>query len=181
MNSTTYMLKHTDAFIATVFASAPNLIEAYSGLVSAYGSNVDQYRDYWESHGLVFNKAQIIYLLTYTNMMGFTPKHMSKEWVLLNYDAYQRLLPDNNPAKDDLDAIVDVIVQNQDKFNQELDISRVLYPRDFLMDNLAQLETSMVELDGEFGLFCKCVVQLAGAILTAEQKARDTLKVLKAV
>lgn len=178
MDATTYMLKHTDAFVAEVFKDKPRLIIAYSDLVPAYGSNVDQYREYWESKGLDFNKAQIIYLLTYTLEFGLSPKHTSRDWVVDNYDKYKGMLPGVTP-KSDLEAIVDVIVQNQDKFNQELDISRVLYPRDFLMDNLAQLETSMVELDGEFGLFCKCVVQLMMAIFTAEQKARDAVKVIE--
>lgn len=180
MDATTYMLKHTDAFIADVFKDQPRLLTTYEGMISAHGDKVEQYREYWESKGLNFNKAQIIYFLTYTNRMGLTPKHMSKEWVVLNYDSYKALLPNVTP-KSDLEAIVDVLLQNQDKFNQELDISRVLYPRDFLMDNLAQLETSMVELGDEFGLFCKCVVQLMTAILTAEQKARDALKVFKTV
>lgn len=178
MDATTYMLKHTDAFIAKVFEGEARYIDSCGGMISAHGDKVEQYRQYWESKGLDFNKAQIIYFLTFTKLLGDVPKHTSRAWVVANYDTYKDMLPSVTP-KSDLEAIVDVIVQNQDKFNQELDISRVLYPRDFLMDNLGQLETSMVELGDEFGLFCKCVVQLVTAILTAEQKARDVVDVIE--
>lgn len=87
-----YMLAYTDEFISVVFDGEPNYIRACAGMVSAHGDKVEQYRDYWEENGLDFNKAQIIYFLTYTKVMDL-PKHKSKEWVLENYEKYASILP----------------------------------------------------------------------------------------
>lgn len=92
ITSLRYMLDNTDPFIAKVFNSKARYIDAYGGMVSAHGDKVDQYRDYWHSSGIDFNKAQIIYFLTFTELMD-RPKHQSKEWVVDNYDKYAHLLP----------------------------------------------------------------------------------------
>lgn len=92
MDDLHYMLKHTDAFIANVFVGDERYIDACSGMVAAHGDKVEQYRDYWHSSGMDFKKAQIIYFLTYTKLMD-QPKHLSKQWVIDNYDTYAHLLP----------------------------------------------------------------------------------------
>lgn len=88
-----YMLDNTDKFISTVFKDEPRYIQACAGMVSAHGDKVSQYRLTWEKAGLDFNKAQIIYFLTYTKLLGDTPKYMSAQWVIDNYSKYCDLLP----------------------------------------------------------------------------------------
>lgn len=87
-----YMIDNTDTFIARVFEGDPRYIDACGGMVSAHGDKTDQYQTYWVGKGLDFNKAQIIYFLTYTKLMD-RPKHESKEWVVDNYSKYEALLP----------------------------------------------------------------------------------------
>lgn len=87
-----YMIDHTDAFIAKVFDGEPRYIDSCGGMVGAHGDKMSQYRDYWESNGLDYNKAQIIYFLTFTKVMD-RPKHESKQWVVDNYTTYSDLLP----------------------------------------------------------------------------------------
>lgn len=89
MSDLHYMLNNTDAFIAKVFEGDARYIDACGGMVAAHGDKSEQYRDYWHSSGIDFNKAQIIYFLTYTKLME-QPKHLSKEWVI---DKYAHLLP----------------------------------------------------------------------------------------
>ncbi|AAL83168.1 hypothetical protein fnug_313 [Pseudomonas phage fnug] len=93
IDSASYMLANTDKFISTVFAGEDRYIESCTGLISAHGDKVEQYRNGWEEAGLDFNKAQIIYLLTYTKLLGDTPKYMSNQWVIDNYSKYSELLP----------------------------------------------------------------------------------------
>ncbi|QXN68403.1 hypothetical protein [Pseudomonas phage PA7] len=93
IDSASYMLANTDKFISTVFAGEDRYIESCAGLISAHGDKVEQYRAGWEEVGLDFNKAQIIYLLTYTKLLGDTPKYMSNQWVVDNYPKYSELLP----------------------------------------------------------------------------------------
>ena len=92
MSNLQYMLANTDAFIAEVFKGEPRYIDACGGMVSAHGDKSDQYEQYWHSSGIDFKKAQIIYFLTFTKLMD-RPKHLSKEWVVDNYDKYANLLP----------------------------------------------------------------------------------------
>lgn len=93
MNSCSYMLANTDEFIAKVFVGDCRYIDACGGMISAHGDKSDQYRSYWEKKGLNFNKAQIIYFLTFTKLLGDFPKSQSKEWVADNYAKYEHLLP----------------------------------------------------------------------------------------
>lgn len=88
-----YMLDNTDAFIAKVFEGNQSYIDSCAGMVSAHGDKVAQYRDHWERQCLDYKKAQIIYFLTFTKLMGETPKHLSCEWVVDNYDLYAKYLP----------------------------------------------------------------------------------------
>lgn len=92
MSNLQYMLANTDAFIAEVFKGDERYIDACGGMVSAHGDKSDQYQWYWQSAGMDFKKAQIIYFLTFTRLMN-RPKHESKEWVVDNYAKYAHLLP----------------------------------------------------------------------------------------
>ncbi|BDR24933.1 hypothetical protein KEN51_CDS0096 [Pseudomonas phage vB_Pae10145-KEN51] len=93
IKSTQYMLDNTDKFISAVFSGEDRYIDACAGLVAAHGDKTEQYRYIWEEAGLDFNKAQVIYFLTYTKLLGDTPKHMSCQWVIDNYNKYNKLLP----------------------------------------------------------------------------------------
>lgn len=93
MDATRYMLDNTDAFIAKVFEGDQRYIDSCAGMISAHGDKVDQYRNQWEMNCLNFNKAQIIYFLTFTKLLGDTPKHQSMQWVVDNYIRYAPLLP----------------------------------------------------------------------------------------
>lgn len=79
-----YMLNETDNFITEVFKGDDRYINSCAGMVSAHGDKSEQYRTYWESKGLLFYKAQIIYFLTFTKLLGDTPKYKSGEWVVEN-------------------------------------------------------------------------------------------------
>lgn len=88
-----YMIANTDQFIKDVFKDEPRYAEACMGMVSAHGDKVDQYMGYWRRAGLLTTKAQIIYFLTYTKLLGDTPKHESAKWVVDNYNDFAHLLP----------------------------------------------------------------------------------------
>lgn len=88
-----YMVQQTDGFIGKVFEGDPRYIHACDGMVSAHGDKSEQYRSFWEKAGLSFKKAQIIYFLTFTKLMGDQPKWKSKEWVVDNYSKYEGFLP----------------------------------------------------------------------------------------
>lgn len=175
MNNVRYMIDETDAFIAKVFAGDDRYIEACGGMVAAHGDKSEQYRSYWESQGIPFYKAQIIYFLTYTKLLGDTPKYKSKEWVVENFHKYEGFLPTIKPWSYDmnLEVIVNHIMQHQVEFGDKLDVAQVLYPRDFIIGNLGVLEDRMVKEHDDFGRFCIAVIQLAQRILSAEQAARD--------
>lgn len=91
--ATMYMLANTDQFIRDVFKDEPRYAASCMGMISAHGDKVDQYMGYWRRAGLLTTKAQIIYFLTYTKLLGDTPKHESAKWVVDNYNQYAHLLP----------------------------------------------------------------------------------------
>ncbi|BEG72600.1 hypothetical protein RVBP21_2280 [Pseudomonas phage BRkr] len=48
-----------------------------------------QYKEEWEQAGLSFNRASLIYLLTFMRVfIQDTPKHESCQWVINNYKTY---------------------------------------------------------------------------------------------
>lgn len=87
-----YLFENTYPFMAKVFEGDPRWIEAMTGSIAAHGDKTEQYRDYWESLGLEYRKARIIYFLTYSKLMD-RPKHLSREWVVDNYSTYAKFLP----------------------------------------------------------------------------------------
>lgn len=91
--ATMYMLANTDQFIKDVFKDDPRYAAACMGMISAHGDKVEQYMGYWRRAGLLTTKAQIIYFLTYTKLLGDTPKSKSAQWVVDNYNTYAHLLP----------------------------------------------------------------------------------------
>lgn len=88
-----YMIANTDQFIKDVFKDEPRYAASCMGMISAHGDKVEQYMGYWRRAGLLTTKAQIIYFLTYTKLLGDTPKHESAKWVVDNYNDFAHLLP----------------------------------------------------------------------------------------
>ncbi|AEH03771.1 hypothetical protein AVT69_gp346 [Pseudomonas phage PhiPA3] len=84
-----YALKYADLFVAAALQGSSDFyIDSCMGMLAAHGDKSEQYRDYWVSRGLDYKRAQLVYLLTFTKLLGATPKHHSKEWVLTNYHNY---------------------------------------------------------------------------------------------
>ena len=63
-----------------------------SGIIAAHGDKGRGYKKIWEEAGISFNRGMMLYLLTYTEVLGDTPKHESKEWVINNYLKYLPLI-----------------------------------------------------------------------------------------
>lgn len=182
MNSTHYMIDNFYKFIATVFDGEPNYIAACDGLMDAHGDKVDQYKEYWESVGLDFNKAQLIYLLTFTKLMGERSKNQSHYWVEENYNTYARLLPEVRYTTDSyLKDIVAYLIANKSKFVPQLDMSHTRYPSEFLMGNVKQLESVVLVDNTSFGAFCKSVIQSLDSLAGATHKIRQTVKLIQKI
>lgn len=88
MNVYDYLDQMLAAFWQAVFNKTPEAAGC-SGLVDAHGDKTDQYRDRWEEAGVPYFHGALIYLLTFTDQLGDTPKHQSCEWVIENYPVYQ--------------------------------------------------------------------------------------------
>lgn len=83
---------HLEAFWINVFGKGLSATGC-GGIISAHGDKVYQYKKYWEESGVPFYHGAAIYLLTYTKELGETPKHLSNQWVVDNYQRYKSLLP----------------------------------------------------------------------------------------
>lgn len=182
MNSTQYMIDNFYKFIATVFDGELNYIAACDGLMDAHGDKVDQYKAYWESVGLDFNKAQLIYLLTFTKLMGERSKNQSHYWVEENYNTYAKLLPEvRYTTENHLKDIVACLIANQSKFTPHLDMSRMQCPSEFLMDNVKQLGSVALVDNTSFGTFCKSTIQLLDSFAATTHKIRQTVKLIQKI
>lgn len=89
---TNYLIKNEDRFFETVFKGEPRYIDSLKGMIAAHSDKCEQYRDYWLKYRIPFRHAVFVYLLTYTKVFGETPKHLSREWVVVNYHLYEELL-----------------------------------------------------------------------------------------
>lgn len=61
------------------------------GIEVAHGDKAYGYRTKWLDAGLSFNRAVMLYLLTYTEKLD-CPKHESSAWVIKNYPAYMAMI-----------------------------------------------------------------------------------------
>lgn len=87
-----YLDEHLEAFWLNV--RGRTLEEDWAaGIVSAHGDKGYGYRSDWEQAGIPFEHGMAIYLLTYTDTLGNTPKHESCQWVIDNYDRFKQFLP----------------------------------------------------------------------------------------
>lgn len=86
-----FLFRNEEKFFNTVFFNT-RYTESCRGLVSAHSDKCEQYREYWDRYKIPFYHAILVYLLTYTKVFEETPKHLSREWVVVNYHKYQDLL-----------------------------------------------------------------------------------------
>lgn len=63
----------------------------FDGIEVAHGDKAYGYRTKWLDAGLSFNRAVMLYLLTYTEKLD-CPKHESSAWVIKNYPAYMAMI-----------------------------------------------------------------------------------------
>lgn len=59
-----------------------------AGIITAHGDKGSGYESDWLEAGIPFNRGMLLYLLTYTNELGDTPKNKSCQWVIDNYLKY---------------------------------------------------------------------------------------------
>lgn len=87
-----YMEQHLDHFWQAVFDKT--LEQAYcGGFIIAHGDKVEQYKDDLEEAGIPYYHGCMMYMLTYTDKLGATPKWKSLEWIIDNYTHYVDLMP----------------------------------------------------------------------------------------
>lgn len=58
------------------------------GIVSAHGDKAYSYKDEWKEAGIPFARGVLLFLLTYTKLIGDYPKHKSVDWVIEQYPIY---------------------------------------------------------------------------------------------
>lgn len=59
-----------------------------AGIITAHGDKGSGYKSDWLEAGIPYNRGMLLYLLTYTNELGDTPKYKSCQWVIDNYLKY---------------------------------------------------------------------------------------------
>ena len=64
-----------------------------SGLIVAHGDKISQYESDFEEAGIPYYHGCMMYMLTYTNKLGDTPKWESVQWIIDNYTHYVDLMP----------------------------------------------------------------------------------------
>lgn len=85
-----YLDKHLNKFWITVFGKDLNNTGC-AGIIVAHGDKIGQYARRWEEAGVPLNHGAMLYLLTYTPLLGM-PKWQSCEWVILNYPKYKVII-----------------------------------------------------------------------------------------
>lgn len=58
------------------------------GIITSHGDKGYSYRHKWEENGVPFKRGMMIFLLSYTKLLGDRPKHESCEWVIEEYPKY---------------------------------------------------------------------------------------------
>lgn len=89
LNHYEYLDLILDSFFKQVFNKTPS--EMYcGGIVSAHGDKGYSYKQEWKEAGISFNHGMMLYLLTYTKLLGNYDKSDSCQWVI---DHYKKYLP----------------------------------------------------------------------------------------
>lgn len=87
MNHYEYCEAVLEAFWKLVFGKTPDEMWC-GGIVSCHGDKCYGYREEWEVAGIPFKRGVLLYMLTYTEKLGETPKHASGQWVIASYQTY---------------------------------------------------------------------------------------------
>ena len=87
LNQYDYCNLMLESFWKRIFNKTPDDMWC-AGIVSAHGDKAYGYKSEWEKHEIPFNRGVLLYLLTYTKLLGDTPKHESCNWVIANYPKY---------------------------------------------------------------------------------------------
>lgn len=86
-----YLDDHLDLFWQKVFGKT--LSEMWcAGIIGAHGDKGYCYRHDWKKAGINYYRGMMLFMLTYTNELGDTPRHKSKEWIIENYEKYLPLI-----------------------------------------------------------------------------------------
>lgn len=93
VNHYKWLEKHLNDFWISVFGKDLEQTGC-SGIIVSHGDKGMQYKSEWDKHGISFPHGMAVYLLTYTSELGDTPKHLSCQWVIENYEKYKSYLPD---------------------------------------------------------------------------------------
>lgn len=83
-----YLDKHLDLFWRIVVGKSLN--DTYhAGIISAHGDKAYSYKSIWEEAGLDFNRAMLMYLLSYK--MEHLNRSKVSQWVIDNYHVYDEV------------------------------------------------------------------------------------------
>ncbi len=93
VNHYKWLEKHLETFWLNVFNKTPSE-SGFGGVISAHGDKAYGYRRIWKKAGIPFPHGVAIFFLTYTDLLGDTPKSDSAQWVVDNYDKYKSMLPE---------------------------------------------------------------------------------------
>jgi hypothetical protein len=85
-----YMEAMFDPFWLELYGKDPNQIA--DALFDNHYDKTYQYWDYWVDRGIHPYRGSLIYMLTFTERMGDTPKSKSKEWVVDNFKTYEETI-----------------------------------------------------------------------------------------
>jgi len=82
-----------EKFWLKVFHKTPDEMWC-SGITGSHGDKCYSYKRDWEEAGIEFHHGVLLFLLTYTQALGDTPKHESCQWVIDNYPLYKPMIDD---------------------------------------------------------------------------------------
>lgn len=82
-----YLDAMLEPFWKLVFDKTPDQM-ACAGIVIAHGDKAYSYKEDWKKKDIPFHRGVLLFLLTYTQLLGDTPKHQSCEWVINKYPEY---------------------------------------------------------------------------------------------
>jgi len=76
-----------EKFWLVVFQKTPDEMWC-AGIVSSHGDKCYGYKSPWEKCGIHFYRGALLYLLTYTKLLGDYPKYQSQQFVIDMYPQY---------------------------------------------------------------------------------------------
>lgn len=58
------------------------------GIITSHGDKAYGYKNEWKKSGIKFRRGMLLFLLTYTKLLGDRPKYESLEWTIENYSQF---------------------------------------------------------------------------------------------